>query len=119
MRSGAHSATVRLVAALIISAGASGAAASDVACVSIAGTSPRQKAEPSLLQRTLACDWSSDIGFVSTLGYPGSPFQANGRYNTTAITTWLTPQAQDPLYMKQSWVVVMAYMLSHYDYLHE
>jgi hypothetical protein len=39
---------VRLVAALIVSAGASGAAASDVACASIAGASPRQKAEPSL-----------------------------------------------------------------------
>ncbi len=75
---------------------------------------------PSLLQKTLACDWSSDIGFIDTLlSYPGSPFTNTGRYNTNAVTTWLTPQAQDPLLMKQSWAVVMAYMLSHYDYLHE
>jgi hypothetical protein len=74
---------------------------------------------PSLLQKVLACDWSSDIGFVSTLSYPGSPLQANNRYKTTEVTNWLTPQAQDTLLMKQSWVVVMAYMLSHYDYLHE
>jgi len=74
---------------------------------------------PSLLQKTLACDWSSDIGFIGTLPYPGSPLLTNGKYNTTAVTSWLTPQAQDPLFMKQSWAVVMTYMLSHYDYLHE
>lgn len=74
---------------------------------------------PSLFQNARQCDWSTDIGFVSTLSYPGTPFLANGRYNTTAVNTWLGPQAQDPLYMKQSWVVVMAYLLSHYDYLHE
>lgn len=75
---------------------------------------------PSLLQsKTLACDWSTDIGFIGTLGtYPGSPL-TNGRYNTAAVTTWLNPQAQDALLMKQSWTVVMAYLLSHYDYLHE
>jgi hypothetical protein len=79
-------------------------------------------ASPSLLQRTLACDWSTDIGFVDTLGYPGSPTQNSaGRvsYKTSEVTAWLTPRAQDPLYMKQSWVTVMAYLLSHYDYLHE
>jgi hypothetical protein len=79
-------------------------------------------ASPSLLQRTLACDWSTDIGFVDTLGYPGSPTQNTaGRisYKTSEVTAWLTPRAQDPLYMKQSWVTVMAYLLSHYDYLHE
>ena len=75
--------------------------------------------EPSLLQKALACDWSSDIGFISTLPYPGNPMQSNGRYNTGVVTSWLTPQAQDPLLMKQSWVVVMAYLLSHYDYLHD
>ncbi len=74
---------------------------------------------PALLSSSLLCEWSSDIGFISTLSYPGSPLQTNGSYNTTTVTTWLGPQAQDPLYMKQSWVVVMAYMLSHYDYLHE
>ena len=75
---------------------------------------------PSLLQsKTLACDWSTDIGFIGTLGYPDNPFGTNGRYNTTPVTNWLTPQAQDPLLMKQSWGVVMAYLLSHYDYLHE
>lgn len=77
------------------------------------------KATPSLLQKTLACDWSTDIGFISTLDYPGNPLLATGRYNTTPVTNWLTPQAQDPLLTKQSWTVVMAYLLSHYDYLHE
>jgi Protein of unknown function (DUF1588) len=77
------------------------------------------RAEPALLQKALACDWSTDLGFIGTLSYPGNPLQTNGRYNTAAVTTWLTPQAQDALYMKQSWVVVMAYLLSHYDYLHE
>jgi len=76
-------------------------------------------AAPSLLQKALACDWSTDIGFISTLGYPGNPLLATGRYNTTPVTAWLTPQAQDPLLTKQSWTVVMAYLLSHYDYLHE
>ena len=74
---------------------------------------------PSLLQKALACDWSSDISFISTLAYPGNPLQTNGKYNTTAVTNWLTPQAQDPLLMKQAWAVVMTYLLSHYDYLHE
>lgn len=74
---------------------------------------------PSLFLNARQCDWSTDIGFVSTLSYPGTPYLANGRYNTTAVRAWLGPQAQDPFYMKQSWVVVMAYLLSHYDYLHE
>jgi hypothetical protein len=74
---------------------------------------------PALLQGSLLCEWSGDIGFIGTLSYPGSPLGANGRYATTAVTNWLAPQAQDPLYMKQSWAVVMAYLLSHYDYLHE
>jgi hypothetical protein len=74
---------------------------------------------PALLQGAQLCEWSNDIGFIGTLAYPGSPLQSNGRYNTSAVTAWLGPQAQDPLYMKQSWVVVMAYLLSHYDYLHE
>ncbi len=56
---------------------------------------------------------------IGTLGYPGNPLGTNGKYNTSAVTNWLNPQAQDPLWMKQSWVVVMAYLLSHYDYLHE
>ena len=75
-------------------------------------------AVPSLLQGTYSCDWSTDLGFISTLPYPGSPFGTNGRYNTGAVTTWLAPQAQDPLYMKQSWATVMTYLLTHYDYLH-
>jgi hypothetical protein len=74
----------------------------------------------SLLQsKALACDWSTDISFIGSLNYPGNPLAANGRYNTTPVTNWLLPQAQDPLLTKQSWVVVMAYLLSHYDYLHE
>ncbi len=74
---------------------------------------------PALLSSALLCEWSTDIGFISTLSYPGSPLQSNGAYSTATVTTWLGPQAQDPLYMKQSWVVVVAYLLSHYDYLHE
>ncbi len=74
---------------------------------------------PQLLQTTRACDWSSDLNFIGTLGYSGSPLGTNGRYNTTAVNSWLGPQVQDPLFMKQSWVVVMTYLLSHYDYLHE
>lgn len=74
---------------------------------------------PRLLGTALTCDWTSDIGFIATLPYPRAPLQANGRYDTAAIEQWLAPQAQDALHMKQSWVVVMAYLLSHYDYLHE
>jgi hypothetical protein len=74
---------------------------------------------PSLFQNARTCDWTRDIGFIGTLPYPADPLQANGRYNTTAINTWLGPYAQDPLYMKQSWVVVMVYLLTHYHYLHE
>jgi len=77
-----------------------------------------QNFAPSLFQAALSCDWQSDIGFVATLGYPGNPLNANNRY-TADVTTWLGPHAQDPMYMKQSWAVVMAYLLSHYDYLHE
>ncbi len=74
---------------------------------------------PSLFQNARTCDWTRDISFIGTLPYPGVALQANGRYNTTAINTWLEPHAQDPLYMKQSWVVVMVYLLTHYHYLHE
>jgi hypothetical protein len=73
---------------------------------------------PSLLQGERACEWPHDIGFIDTLSYPGVAL-TDGRYNTAEIDAWLGPQAQDPLYMKQSWVVVMTYLLSHYDYLHE
>ncbi|MGV3593134.1 MAG: hypothetical protein ACO1PZ_15715 [Gammaproteobacteria bacterium] len=74
---------------------------------------------PRLLGTARTCDWAGDIGFIATLPYPGEPLQTNGRYATAAIEAWLAPRAQDALYMQQSWVVVMAYLLSHYDYLHE
>jgi hypothetical protein len=74
---------------------------------------------PRLLDTARTCDWASDIGFIATLPYPGQPLLANGRYDSAGIDAWLAPRAQDALYMGQSWVVVMAYLLSHYDYLHE
>ncbi len=74
---------------------------------------------PALFNNPRMCEWNKDIGFIDTLPYTGSAAITNGRYNTTAVTAWLGPYAQDPLYMKQSWVVVMTYLLSHYDYLHE
>lgn len=75
--------------------------------------------EPRLPGTARTCDWAGDIGFIATLPYPGNPLQAGGRYDPGAIEAWLAPRAQDALYMQQSWVVVMAYLLSHYDYLHE
>lgn len=74
---------------------------------------------PALLGNSRMCEWWRDIGFIDTLGYPGAALLPNGRYDGTAVINWLLPRAQDPLHMKQSWVVVMAYLLSHYDYLHE
>ncbi|HEY0960820.1 MAG TPA: hypothetical protein VGE69_00510 [Pseudomonadales bacterium] len=74
---------------------------------------------PRLLGTARACNWADDIGFIATLPYPGQPLQTNGRYDVAAIERWLAPRTQDAMYMQQSWVVVMAYLLSHYDYLHE
>ncbi|MDY6982202.1 MAG: DUF1588 domain-containing protein, partial [Pseudomonadota bacterium] len=75
--------------------------------------------EPRLLGTARTCDWAGDAGFIATLPYPGNSPQAHGRLDTAAIESWLAPRAQDALYMQQSWVVVMTYLLSHYDYLHE
>jgi len=73
------------------------------------------------------CDWSLDMDYVATLGYPGVVRKLNESttgvfsysYDTSGINTWIDPLGADPLYMKQSWKVVIAYLLSHYNFLHE
>lgn len=41
------------------------------------------------------------------------------KYNFGALNDILRPFMQDPNYTKNSWLAVMIYMLSHYDYLYE
>jgi Protein of unknown function (DUF1588) len=73
------------------------------------------------------CDWSLDMDYVATLGYPGVVRKLNESstgvfsysFDTSGINTWIDPLGADPLYMKQSWKVVIAYLLSHYNFLHE
>ncbi len=71
-----------------------------------------------------SCNWGSDFDFLEGLNYPGNPRMLNqsGRWydwDWQSVNKFLNPKAADPLHIKQSWVVVMAYLLGHYDYLYE
>jgi hypothetical protein len=82
----------------------------------------------SLFRDGISCDWNRDINFLSYLGYPGESLVLNtnsngGQYYSYAdwavVGPWLGARASDPLHMKQSWQTVVAYLLSHYNYLYE
>ena len=70
------------------------------------------------------CLWNQDWNFLDGLGYTGvvRTVASSGTFyswNTTDINPFLNDFTQDSLHTKQSWVVVMSYMLSHYNYLYE
>jgi hypothetical protein len=71
-----------------------------------------------------SCNWHLDFNFFAGLDYPGNPLKLsqNGisyEFDWANTGNFLNPKAEDPLHVKQSWVVVMAYLLGHYDYLYE
>jgi hypothetical protein len=78
-----------------------------------------------LMRQGMACDWGSDIGFLSYVGFPGNTIDQykNGsrRWYQPAqwktVESWFYPKGADPAEMKQSWQVVITYLLSHYNYL--
>jgi hypothetical protein len=58
------------------------------------------------------------------LNYPGgAPFTLNANgdavWDSAAGTKFLTTAMTDPTRAKQAWVTVIAYMLSHYDFIYE
>lgn len=78
----------------------------------------------SLFREGETCNWYSDINFLEGLDFPGDPFRFNSQGNYwewkwDEVSTFLNAFANDPAYVKQSWVAVMAYLLTHYDYLYE
>jgi hypothetical protein len=81
-----------------------------------------------LFQPGLSCNLQSDMNFLDYLGYPGNSVvldtdsQGNQSYavaDWSIVGPWLYPLGNDPVHMKQSWQVVLAYLLSHYNYLYE
>ncbi|MGY8791592.1 MAG: hypothetical protein ACKVKR_15140, partial [Pseudomonadales bacterium] len=70
------------------------------------------------------CNWASDINIFNGLGFDGDVhvlknghwgFNHEGGLNQFLGDTG----AVDPARMKQSWVTVMVYMLTHYFYIYE
>jgi hypothetical protein len=81
-----------------------------------------------LMQPSKDCGWHRDYDFLKNVGYPGEPYvkgrSANGQEVTTfvgwdVVSPWLYPKGEDPARMKQTWEVVITYLLSHYNYLYE
>jgi hypothetical protein len=80
---------------------------------------------PSLTNSNLQlCTHLTDFSFMEGLGYAGQALipRTTGTgydWDYANINNFIGPRASDPTYSKQTWVVVMAYLLSHYDYLYE
>lgn len=81
---------------------------------------------PYLSNSTTTCGWTSDMNFLDGLGYSGTrfvPAKNGGDYydRDSGVQTFLDSinSNADPTFIKQSWVVVMAYMLGHYNFLYE
>lgn len=81
-----------------------------------------------LYQSNTTCDtWGGDPRYAEYVGYPGQArilqTGANGsqwkQYDWGNINPWLHGMANDPEYMKQTWVVIMSYYMTHYNYLYE
>jgi hypothetical protein len=81
-----------------------------------------------LHQSNTSCnEWVADPHYAQHVGYPGQArtlrVSANGtqwmQYDWANIHPWLYTMAHDSMYMKQTWVVIMSYYMTHYNYLHE
>ena len=83
------------------------------------------KADTTLNTSTRDCKWYSDMNFFDGIGGAATtriPNKSGGDYydwDTTAVNGLLSTLNNDPLHVKQSWVVVMAYLLGHYNFLYE
>jgi hypothetical protein len=71
-----------------------------------------------------SCEWALDQNFLEGLNYPGDPLKLSAQGNRydwdwASVGKFMEPMVTDPLYVKQSWVVVMSYLLSHYDFIYE
>lgn len=70
------------------------------------------------------CNWQQDFNFFDDLGFPGEVRRFNEEYNFIdfnydEINPFLNQFSVDPLYVKQSWITVLVYLMTHYDYLYE
>lgn len=77
-----------------------------------------------LLESGNSCYWSADFNFLDGLQYPGDPHQLaeSGQwyeFKWEEVYPFLRPLASDSTRMKQSWVAVLTYMMTHYFYLYE
>ncbi len=75
---------------------------------------------------TKTCAWYGDMNFLDGLGYSGNQrvIKTNNGYqyydwDNPAVSTFVYNLGNDTLYVKQSWMVVMAYLLGHYNFLYE
>jgi hypothetical protein len=84
--------------------------------------------ERHMMNPDLACSWPSDTDFFANIGYPGPDPRQLVEFSTIellqaplfdTVKDWFYPRGADPLHMKKSWQTVIAYMLSHYNYLYE
>ena len=80
----------------------------------------------SLFNGAELCNWGADIDFANNLGFPGEAlipvedrFGSTYELNFDELQPFLNGFATDPLQTKQSWKTVIAYLLTHYDYLYE
>ncbi len=81
---------------------------------------------PSLINDVDLCSWKRDTDFGVGLGFDGdvkefsvSSDGKNLRDWTPEFDEFVTEQANDPMHIKQSWYAVLAYLMSHYDFLYE
>jgi hypothetical protein len=86
------------------------------------------KGPKNLFQSDQACFFGNDINFLDSLGYPGEAtviktnntgYQWEEYANWNELGPWLAAKGADPTYMKQSWPVVISYLMMHYNYLYE
>ncbi len=71
-----------------------------------------------------SCNWASDQRFFEGTSYPGNPLRLNAsgnwwEWDWDNTGKFLSAYASDGNGTKRAWVVVMAYLLGHYNYLYE
>jgi hypothetical protein len=88
----------------------------------------RANGPKNVFQSDKACFFGNDINFLDSLGYPGNAtvikknnvgYQWEEYADWSELGPWLAAKGSDPTYMKQSWPVVISYLMMHYDYLYE
>jgi hypothetical protein len=71
-----------------------------------------------------SCQFWSDMRFFDGISYPGNPLRlsANGNYmewDHDNTGKFVGPYGNDGMGTKRAWIVVMDYLLGHYNYLYE